>query len=293
LASALFGSHWQGAVLNTTLSGKIVRENVLFILLNFPTPNILLAGVGLWAIGRKDILAGATRRFGKLVLVLAGIYLAFAFRYTVPDRYSFFIPFYGLTALLIGLGASEVLRENKHQVIGVFLLGICLPVAVYGMAPAAARRFYPALGGHREVPYRDNYRYFLQPWRTGYDGAERFAREALATARSGDIIRADNTTVYPLLYAQEVHGEGQGVFVVSVLASTPGAPELSAENIETLRAERRIFVVTPQQGYCPDWLLERYRFRKVGILWEVIPREKANAAGGSGAHPATEDSQAT
>ena len=41
LSSAAFGNSWQGTVLNTKLSIKMVKENLMYIILNFPTPNIL------------------------------------------------------------------------------------------------------------------------------------------------------------------------------------------------------------------------------------------------------------
>jgi hypothetical protein len=52
LSSAAFGERWQGAVLNTSVSARLVKENFLYILLNFPTPNILLFFVGCFGLLR-------------------------------------------------------------------------------------------------------------------------------------------------------------------------------------------------------------------------------------------------
>jgi len=60
------------------------------------------------------------------------------------------------------------------------------------------------IGTKREIPYRNDYIYFLRPWQTCYDGPQRFADEALRTADDHAIIYADGTTVYPLLYEQQV-----------------------------------------------------------------------------------------
>ena len=46
LASAAFGQRWQADVLNLRLSWKLIGENILFVALNFPTPNAILFVVG-------------------------------------------------------------------------------------------------------------------------------------------------------------------------------------------------------------------------------------------------------
>ncbi|RKY21334.1 MAG: hypothetical protein DRP62_08035, partial [Planctomycetota bacterium] len=85
LASAAFGNSWQGAVFNTSLSLKIVKENILFLLLNFPTPNLLLFFVGLFALRKRS----SEKAFSNIILALLLLFFLFAFRYTVPDRYAF------------------------------------------------------------------------------------------------------------------------------------------------------------------------------------------------------------
>ena len=42
LASAAFGNRWRADVLNIHLSWKLIREDLLYLVLNFPTPNALL-----------------------------------------------------------------------------------------------------------------------------------------------------------------------------------------------------------------------------------------------------------
>jgi drug/metabolite transporter superfamily protein YnfA len=81
LASAAFGVRWQGAVLNTSLSGGIAKGSFLFILFNFPTPNILLLFVGCFGLFR--ILPGPS--FRNVLAGLVVLFFVFAFRYTVPD----------------------------------------------------------------------------------------------------------------------------------------------------------------------------------------------------------------
>ena len=74
----------------------------------------------------------------------------------------------------------------------------------------------------REIPYRDEYKWFLQPWLTGYHGAEQFADAVFETVEPNAIVYADNTTVYPLLYEQEVKGRRPDVKIVSGLFKFAG-----------------------------------------------------------------------
>ena len=41
LASAAFGANWQGAALNIRISTRLVKENLILMAYNFPTPNVI------------------------------------------------------------------------------------------------------------------------------------------------------------------------------------------------------------------------------------------------------------
>ena len=172
LASAAFGDRWQGAVLNTSLSMKIVKENFLYILFNFPTPNVLLFVVGCFALFKVSLHRG----FRNVLLGLIILFFIFAFRYTVPDRYAFFIPFYCMVSIFIGLGVY-LLQEQANTRTFVFLSLIfsLAPIGVYAAAPMLAQKMGLNVGPRDDIPYRNNNEYFLWPWKTGYVGAERFA----------------------------------------------------------------------------------------------------------------------
>ena len=101
LASAAFGTRYQGEVLNTSLSVRMVKENFLYIFLNFPTPNIVLFVAGCVALFKLSL----SRGFRNVLLGILILFFLFAFRYMVVDRYAFFIPFYCMVSLLIGVGA--------------------------------------------------------------------------------------------------------------------------------------------------------------------------------------------
>lgn len=266
LSSAVFGNLWQGGVLNLSVSMKIVLENIIFILLNFPTPNLVFFFVGLWAL-RKT---APSRSFANIVFALLLMYFLFAFRYTVPDRYVFFLPFYCFVAVFIGLGADAVLRRYGGRVLVFMVLVFALlPIPTYCVTPAVARKMYKPLGQRRQRPYRDEYIYFLQPWKMGYRGAERFANEALDIVDENAIIYAYATDVHALLYVQEVKGKRRDVKIVSGHDMSQNAPAFTKDTIEQLTENSTVYVDSVAEGYCPQFLLERYEFEQVGVLWKV------------------------
>jgi len=271
LASAAFGARWQAEVLNTSLSVKTVKENFLFILLNFPTPNILLFFVGCFGLSKISPSSG----FRNIMAGLIVSFFVFAFRYTITDRYAFFIPFYCVASVFMGLGA-HLLQEgiNRRVFVYAVLVFSFLPVTVYATAPRLAEKMRLDLGTRGDVPYRNDYEYFLQPWKTGYKGAERFAEEALDAVGDNAIICADSTTVAPLLYVQEVKGQRPDVKIVYGTVSSENAPQLNEETIRQLLEEVSVYVVSPKAGYCPACVLDHYDLVQAGVLWRVVEREK-------------------
>ncbi len=272
--SAVFGSGWQGAVLNTSLSLRIVKENILFLLLNFPTPNLLLLFVGLLGLYKYC----PAKAFSSVVLVLLVLFFLFAFRYTVPDRYVFFMPFYCMVSALAGLGVYVVHKRMGSRVfVCLVLIFAFLPIPVYAVAPVIAEKIGFSLGTKRELPYRNKYRYFLCPWKTGYRGADRFANEALALVENNAIIYADSTVAYTLLYTQQVREKRRDIKIVSGQDSSEGAPVLNENTVAGLMADSALYVVSPVKGYCLPFLLKNYDFVQAGgVLWRVVGRAGNN-----------------
>ncbi len=270
LASAAFGNRWQGAVLNTSLSMGMVKENFLYILLNFPTPNFLLFFAGCFGLFKMS----PGRGFRNVVLALTVLFFLFAFRYTVPDRYAFFIPFYCLVSIIIGLGTNMLRSQKNLKVPVILVLLFCiLPVGVYSALPPLAKKMQLNISTRNDIPYRDDYEYFLRPWKTGYIGAERFADEALSLAEDDAVIYADTSTVGPLLYLQEVKGKRPDVKIVSGNVKGKNAPGFDEQTIGQLLEAGPVYVVSSQPGYCPEFLLDNYDFVRAGILWQVVKSE--------------------
>jgi hypothetical protein len=272
IASAVFGDNYRAAVLNTTLSTRIVRDNLLFILLNFPTPNILMALAGFWGLSKLS----PSRAFRNLLLGIMILFFLFAFRYTIVDRYAFFIPFYCMVSILIGLG-SYVLQEriNRKAFVYLVLIFSLMPIAVYAVTPTLAQKVHLSIGTKREIPYRNDYKYFLQPWRSGYQGAKQFAEEALEMVEEDAVIYADSTTVYPLLYFQEVTGRREDVRILPKHNESKDIPVFNEDTASDLINISALYVVSPLEGYCPAFLLEEYDFTREGVLYRVVDKDSS------------------
>lgn len=266
LASAAFGSRWQEAVLNTSMSLKMVEENCYYILFNFPTPNILLFFAGGYTLIKMPI----SRSIKYIVATLTVLFFVFAFRYTVPDRYAFFIPFYVMVSIFIGLGTHYFINRIKRKALVLLVIFFSiLPVGVYAIAPSMARN----IGTRNDIPYREDNAYFLRPWKTGYRGPDRFADEALDLVGNNAIIYADVTTVAPLLLLQQVKAKRPDVTIISGTLNSENAPLFNEQTIDTLLENRPIYIVSQKVGYCPSFVLEQYDLVQTGILWKVVAKK--------------------
>ncbi len=269
MASAVFGASWQSDVLNVSLSGRIIRENLMWMALNFPTPNVLLVFVGLWAVFKVS----PKRWFASVLLALLVLFFVFAVRYTIVDRYAFFIPFYCIVSILIGVGTCRVVSGKGRETIACVVVVLSfVAVPVYMAAPKVAKKLGIMSGRTREIPYRDDYVYFLRPWRTGYRGPEKFANEIFGMVEPDAIVYADGTTAPPLLNTQQIREMRPDVKIISNVRSSAGSPEFNEHTIEELLTKRAVYVVSAVRGYCPDYLLERYSFVPTGIIWRVVEK---------------------
>ena len=255
MASALFGKNWQGNVLNLSLSAGLIKENLILMAYNFPTPNVIFFFAGLY--GLKKVPRG--HGFAKVLVALLILFFVFAFRYTVPDRYAFFIPFYCLASVLVGLGVNLLIAQYNSKILCLVILILSLlPIPTYIVAPAVAQKRKFNLSTRADIPRRNDYVWFLQPWKAGYSGAEEFADEVFEKLGFDAVVYADNTMVYPLLYMQEVKGKRADIKIISEYAGSEGLPSLSEKSIEQWLSEGDVYAVSPVAGH-----------KGKGIVWKI------------------------
>jgi len=276
LRSATVGYH-TGAVANVGGLGAMLGRSALYLALNYPTPLAAAGVVGLVVLVRRR------DAFSVLLVALGAVTLAWAARYRVPDQYSFFVPFYVWASVAIGVGAARVLDGRRWARWPMLALAL-LPVAVYAVLPEAVRQADPDLAKDlfkRQLPYRDSYRYFLQPWKCGDRSARRFAEEALEGLPKRAVLLADTTPSPPLKCLRDVEGVRRDVLVVDPYDSRfsaglrvywPGRSASGAPPPPPALAEgRRAFVVSDVPGYVPQWVGAAGRLEPFGRIFEFKP----------------------
>ncbi len=271
LRSAIFGRSYMRNVMNLLPSRRQIVHSVLYLGLSFPTPVVLLVLPAL-----ASLRTGTFRPVRVAIAALLAVHLVFAVRYDVPDQYTFFIPSLVLIGILIGLGADRFLRGRSAGWTACLVVGALLPAAVYAPLPRVARAFHLPLGVSRGVPYRDEYAYFLHPWKTGYEGAWRFANEVREVLPGGAVLIADSTTVRPIQYLQLTGRWPRDVTVWPPMPE-PGQPirALTEQDLHVALSAGKVYVVSTEPGYCPAWLRDGYEFCRYGIVYRVCGRRPA------------------
>jgi hypothetical protein len=267
IRSALFGEMYSEDVLSAKMTMTIVKENLIFICYNFASPSIIFIGLGFVYLRRQ------VKQYWQYLILLAIILLffLFAFRYTVPDRYAFFIPFYLCCALLVGVGAKHILDRFNTNLVFVFMVIFTFsPVVIYAVVPKIAQQKSISMGTNREIPYRNEYQYFLTPWQGANTAPTLFAKEALEAVSDDGVIFADGTTLYALWYMQTVFGMKPDVQVVSDHGDYDSPfPVPDKKQFKAMIKTRAIYVVSPVSGYCPNYLLDKYTFTKTGSIFKI------------------------
>ena len=265
IGSALFGGHYAGNVLNLHVGASLLRKSCLYLGLNFPTPVALLALVGLAAVRR-----GEPRLVLRALAAALVIHLLWAVRYDIVDQYTFFIPSVVLIAVFIGIGADRFLRSHRRAWVWVLPALALLPPVIYAPLPWIVRAAGLRLGVKRDIPYRDSYSYFLWPWKTGHHGPTRFANAVQQTLPDGAFLIADSTTAPPIHYQMETGRWKKSGTVWPPPHGIGGELEPAAEDAAEALREGLVYVVTPQPGYCPAWLLSGYKFERESVLYHVV-----------------------
>ncbi len=271
IRSAFFGDKYSGQVLNTSVSLRVIIEDFIFVGYNFPTPNIILFVIGVVSINKLSSL----RSFAKVILAITILFFVFAARYSIADRYAFFMPFYCMASIFIGVGANAFFtRYNKRILLTIVLALSLLPIPIYAVAPVIAERMQIKLGTGRKIPYRNEYTYFLRPWQTHNNAPALFARDALNTVEENAVIISECITAYALWYSQVAEGINPGAKIISINGHYDNPVDIpTEETIEGLLRQGPVYVVTAKKGYCPKFMLENFDFIPKGPLFQAVVRK--------------------
>jgi len=224
---------------------------------------------------------------------------------TLPAEAGYVARAGGSRNLAVGNEAAPVARRGPSTSLGVTAKkevpaygggnGVLLAAAIvltlamaptYWLAATVARAAGVNLresGAMHDIPYRDIYAYYLQPWQQTQVGPRRFAEEVLAELPPRAVLLPDTTTSPPLKYVHDIEGRRPDVLIVDsydVRFNPPlglfWASEGDPRNV--LAPGRRVFVLSTQPGYFPGWISARADLVPLGpnepehFVYEVKPR---------------------
>ncbi len=247
----------------------VVRQSVRsveYFALNFPTPLVLLAPLGVWFAWKQP----RTRWFIAVGATIFVIAFVFAFRYLVPDQYVFFTPCYVLLALFVALAIPRFVSQTRPRRIACLGLAI-LPAGVYELAPPMMKHWDVSIGVKREIPFRDSLTYFLRPRKNGEHSASRFATAALRQAAPDSLLIADSTIKNALVYVRDVEGVSRNVALNHGPDTTPAPPAvaLTPEAVRLFAELKAAYICDDTPEYVPAWILRQYDAVPDGILFRL------------------------
>jgi hypothetical protein len=210
VGSALFGK-FADEVLNVSRTSRQLAPNAALAAINFVSLLLPLAIVG-WTSFRRRLGGMLAAALGAVTILHA----AFAARYPVDDQFMFLLPTLVMVGLAGGIGAADLADRSRRwraAVAAACCLSVALPPAFYAAAPALARAAGADVLRSRRLPFRDELRYWLVPWKHDEDSAERFAAAALAEASPHGVILAGSTSGHVLRLVRARDDAAPGVTV--------------------------------------------------------------------------------
>ena len=183
-------------------------------------------------------------------------------RYPIADQFTFLLPTMIMLALAAGVGVAalaDASRAWRIVAIAACAFSIAAPPAFYAVAPSIVRGMGMELRRARELPFRDELRYWLVPWKHNESSAEKFAAAALQEASPDGVILPDGTSRPPLVLVQYRDGLARGVSVQH--GDKPLPPyDRKPESFRQVLGERPLYLVAPTPGHAPRRLLEDAEF---------------------------------
>ena len=233
LKSLLFGSY-QGFVTGSTgMRVQLAIANFALAAVSFANPVWLLAFKGKSQEDGSNDPVFLDAPFRNALLALTALHFLFWVRYFVGDQATFLLPTLGLLAVWTGIGAAR-LAKSRAYFIQLAALSVLFAIFVpFVLSKALALNNF-GITRIRTLPFRNEFAYWLLPWKTGEDSCERFIRSAARQLDAGDLLFADATPSSPLFAAR-----ASGRFPTGVRIISPYEPLSREKTLEEMAKARR------------------------------------------------------
>jgi len=258
LKSLLFGREFEDVVTGKrAVNWPLVKMNLALASVSFFNPVWLFV----FAAGR---MRQTFRAFKVALLGLALIHLLFWIRYFVPDQATFVLPTLTLFSIWVAIGLDSLNLSRKQLALlftTILLFSVCSPIMIRQILIFKQS----ALKRPRQLPFREESRYWLYPWKQDERSAAQFVDEVRKTLKEGDLLIADNTAAGPVMAAQVT---GQLPTKIRIITFFTG--ETEAELLRLVDLQDRVYIVSPVPGYASSALLTgQFKFEKEGVLYRI------------------------
>jgi len=252
IRSALFG-RYAAQVLNASSVSHNFKANMALSAMNFMSVLAPLAIIG-WVGFRRRLGGALATALGAVTI----IEVLFFVRYPVPDQFTFILPTLMTVAIAAGVGLSvlaEMSRKMRVSAVALTIASIAAQPVFYAAAPSVLHAAGVRISRSRKLPFRDEMRYWLIPWKQNEDSAQRFATEALSFVRPGDVILGDSTSIYPLIVVKASGAEPADVRVLEH-DDLPSRYDDDPQACRRSLAGRALYVVHPTQDGLSQKLID-------------------------------------
>ena len=260
LKSLLVGARYGATVMGSGgVNLRLAAGNMALAAVSFASPCWLcVVKIGKGAPDR--------RVFRFVLLALTVIQTLFWIRYFVPDQATFVLPTLGLGAVWLGLGAARC----KVRVV---LMGLAIGVMMQVAGPLVlARMAQGRIPRARVLPFRDEARYWLVPWKHNERSAQQFVEAVDRQLGAGDLLFGDLTAVNPIVVARAagmINGKWR---LVSEWTGESLEETITVIN-KTMLDGGSAYVVSAAPGYTAVVLLDNHDFEPEGVLWRMIKKQ--------------------
>jgi len=245
VSSALFGPSRE-TILNASLITPYSRANVALASLSFLNIILPLAVVGVTRF-RKDLGNVLAFTLGAITF----IEIVFILRLASEDQFTCMLPALTMITLVSAMGANYLVQSSIRWRRTVMILGfasvICMPI-IYGFLPGILTDLGIEVHRTRMLPYRDEIRYWITPWKQNENSAQIFSEQALRQAAPDGIILADNTPRYALLITRLLNPNLQHALIQSNRNPLPSY-DSNPEKFRQILGNRPLYIVSPIPGY--------------------------------------------
>jgi hypothetical protein len=173
--------------------------------------------------------------------------------------------------MAIGIDAAAFRSAAwRKTVVAVCLVSIIVMPLCYAALPPILTALDLDVKRERILPFRDETRYWIVPWKHTECSAETFARAALQEAGPNGIIICDSTSYYPLLLMRVCMQEAAGVAVegYTAMARSDGSEPAA---LSALMSGRPVFMISPVLNCIPDEYRQDFILNKgsEGVLYRL------------------------